>query len=168
MARSVNRVTLVGHLGGDPTTHQASNNSVVTNFTVATGEAWNDRTTGQRQERTEWHRIACFGKIAEIMAQYAKKGSRIYIEGKNRTREWTDDKGIKRYTTEVVVDMSGEALLLDRRDDGGADARAQSQYESYMQGTPQDTPAAHLNDNDASQGLAQAQAPAPAPDDIPY
>lgn len=164
MARSVNRVTLVGYLGGDPTSAKAANGSIITNFTVATSESWTDRNTGQRQERTEWHRIACFGKIAEIMAQYAKKGSRVYIEGKNRTRDWTDDQGVKRYTTEVIVDMSGEAIVLDPPPAGNnADARAQSQYESYIQGTPQDRTSSAENE-----APAQAQGQDIQNDDVPY
>jgi single-strand DNA-binding protein len=163
MALSVNKVQLIGYVGGDPTTHVATSGTAITNFSLATGESWTDKNTGKKQERTEWHRVTCFGKIAEIIAQYAKKGSRIYVEGKNRTREWTDDQGIKRYTTEVVVDLSGQAIVLDPRGEGsdGVDARAQNQYASYMQNTP--------NDKAAPAGSAHPPEIDPSfDDDIPF
>ncbi|WP_432340205.1 single-stranded DNA-binding protein [Yersinia enterocolitica] len=163
MALSVNKVQLIGYVGGDPATHVATSGTAITNFSLATGESWTDKNTGKRQERTEWHRVTCFGKIAEIIAQYAKKGSRIYVEGKNRTREWTDDQGIKRYTTEVVVDLSGQAIVLDPRGEGSdsVDARAQNQYASYMQNTP--------NDKAAPAGSAHPPEIDPSfDDDIPF
>ncbi|AKX52171.1 hypothetical protein AKN92_07635 [Thiopseudomonas alkaliphila] len=170
MARSINKVQLIGHIGGDPTTTAAANGTSITNFSVATGESWIDKNTGQRQERTEWHRVTCFGKIAEIIAQYAKKGTRIYIEGKNRTREWTDEQGIKRYTTEVIVDLSGQAILLDSKADNtdATEARAQSQYKSYMQNTPNQN--SSMNPTPTAHPHQPSQAPnEPAfDDDIPF
>lgn len=166
MARSVNKVQLIGYVGGEPSTHDTVNGSTITSFSLATGESWTDRNTGQRQERTEWHRVACFGKIAEIIARYAKKGSRMYIEGKNRTREWTDDQGVKRYTTEVVVDLSGQAIVLDPRGDSneGADARAQNQYDAYMQSAPQ----AQASAGDSNGNNHNTQETAPEKNDIPF
>ena len=119
MARGVNKVILIGNLGGDPETRYMPNGNAVCNITLATSDSWKDRNTGQLQERTEWHRVVFFGKIAEIAGQYLRKGSKIYVEGRLQTREWEKD-GIKRYTTEVVVDIGGQMQMLDSREDSGS------------------------------------------------
>lgn len=110
MARSVNKVTLIGTLGRDPEVRSLTNGNTVANISLATDESYNDRTTGQRTERTEWHRIVAYGKLAEIIQQYLRKGSRAYFEGRLQTREWEKD-GIKRYSTEIVAN---EMMMLDR------------------------------------------------------
>jgi single-strand DNA-binding protein len=102
MARGINKVILVGNIGKDPETRYMPNGKAVTNFSVATSEAWTDRTTGDKQERTEWHNVVLFEKLAEIAAEYLKKGSQVYIEGSLRTRKWQDKEGKDRYTTEIV------------------------------------------------------------------
>ena len=114
MSRGINKVILIGNLGGDPDTRFLPNGNAVTNITLATSDSWRDRQTGQMQERTEWHRVTFFGKIAEIAGQYLRKGSKVYVEGRLQTREWEKD-GIKRYTTEVIVDMGGTMQMLDSR-----------------------------------------------------
>ena len=119
MARGVNKVILIGNLGGDPEMRTMPNGNAVTNMTLATSDSWKDKNTGQMQERTEWHRVSFFGKIAEIAAQYLKKGSKVYIEGRLQTREWEKD-GVKRYTTEIIVDMGGTMQMLDGRSDEGS------------------------------------------------
>lgn len=126
MARGINKVILIGNVGGDPETRYLPNGNAVTNLTLATSDSWKDK-QGQQQERTEWHRVSFFGKIAEIAGQYLAKGSKVYIEGRLQTREWEKD-GVKRYTTEIVVDMGGTMQMLDSRgDNAGAPAqRAQS------------------------------------------
>ena len=111
MARGVNKVILIGNVGGDPETRYMPNGNAVTNITLATTDTWKDKQTGQTQERTEWHRVVLFGKVAEIAAEYLRKGSQCYIEGRLQTREWEKD-GVKRYTTEIVVDMNGTMQLL--------------------------------------------------------
>jgi len=118
MSRGINKVILIGNLGGDPDTRFLPNGNAVTNITLATSDSWRDRQTGQMQERTEWHRVTFFGKIAEIAGQYLRKGSKVYVEGRLQTREWEKD-GIKRYTTEVIVDMGGTMQMLDSRGGGG-------------------------------------------------
>ncbi len=119
MARgTVNKVILIGNLGGDPETRYTPSGSAVCNLTLATSESWKDKQNGQQQERTEWHRVVFFGKLAEIVGQYLRKGSKVYVEGRLQTREWEKD-GIKRYTTEVVVDMGGTMQMLDSRNDSG-------------------------------------------------
>ena len=104
MARGVNKVILVGTLGKDPETRYMPSGSAVTNMRIATNEQWKDKQTGEQQERTEWHSIAMFGRLAEIAAEYLRKGSQVYIEGKLRTRKWQDKEGKDRYTTEIVAD----------------------------------------------------------------
>ena len=117
MARGVNKVILVGTCGQDPEVRYLPNGNAVTNLSLATSEQWTDKQTGQKVERTEWHRVSLFGKVAEIAGEYLRKGSQVYIEGKLQTREWEKD-GIKRYTTEIVVDMQGTMQLLGGRPQG--------------------------------------------------
>ncbi len=119
MARGVNKVILVGNLGGDPETKYMPSGSAVTNLTVATNESWKDKQTGEQKDRTEWHKVAMFGRLAEIAAEYLRKGSQVYIEGKLRTRKWTDKQGNDRYTTEIIAD---EMQMLGGRGGGGAPA----------------------------------------------
>lgn len=127
MARGINKVILIGNVGGDPETRYMPNGNAVTNLTLATSDSWKDKQTGQVQERTEWHRVSFFGKIAEIAGQYLSKGSKVYIEGRLQTREWEKD-GVKRYTTEIIVDMGGTMQMLDGKPEGGTQSRpAQSQ-----------------------------------------
>lgn len=120
MARGVNKVILIGNLGNDPDVRFTPNGSAVANLSVATSESWKDRNSGQVQEKTEWHRVVIFGKLAEIAQQYLRKGSKVYLEGKLQTRKWQDQQGQDRYTTEIVVDgFSGQMQMLDGRQDGG-------------------------------------------------
>ena len=114
---SVNKVIVVGNLGRDPETRYMPSGDAMTNIAVATTDKWKDKTTGEQKEATEWHRIAFFGKLAEIAGQYLKKGSQVYIEGKLRTRKWTDKDGIEKYTTEILADSM---QMLGSRQGGGA------------------------------------------------
>lgn len=114
MARGVNKVILVGNIGQDPDTKYMPSGGAVTNISVATSESWKDKQTGQPVERTEWHRVVFFNKLAEIAAQYLRKGSKVYIEGSLRTRKWQDQSGQDRYTTEIVA---SEMQMLDGRGD---------------------------------------------------
>ena len=102
---SVNKAILIGNLGQDPTIRSLPDGSVVANFSIATSETWKDKTSGEKKEATEWHRLSAFGRLAEIVGEYLKKGSQVYIEGKMKTREWVDKDGQKRHTTEIVVDQ---------------------------------------------------------------
>jgi len=103
MARGINKVILIGHLGADPETRYMPSGSAVTNIRMATTESWKDKGTGEQQERTEWHRVAMFGRLAEIAAEYLRKGSQVYIEGRIRTRKWEDNQGNDRYSTEIIA-----------------------------------------------------------------
>lgn len=111
MARGVNKVILIGNCGTDPETRYLPSGGAVTNVNLATSESWKDKQTGQQQERTEWHRVVFFNRLAEIVGEYIKKGSKVYIEGSLRTRQWEKD-GVKRYTTEIVA---SEMQMLDSR-----------------------------------------------------
>lgn len=125
MARGINKVILVGNCGGDPETRYLPNGNAVTNVTLATSETWKDKQSGETKEKTEWHRVVFFGKLAEIAGEYMGKGSQCYIEGKLQTREWEKD-GVKRYTTEIVVDsMNGVLQLLGGKKDGGSSGGGQ-------------------------------------------
>ena len=103
MARGINKVILVGNLGADPETRYMPSGGAVTNLRLATSESWKDKQSGEQQERTEWHRVAIFGRLAEIAAEYLRKGSQVYTEGRLRTRKWQDNQGNERYSTEIVA-----------------------------------------------------------------
>lgn len=112
MARGVNRVILVGHLGQDPEVRYLSNGGAVTNISVATSETWKDKQTGESKDKTEWHRVVIFGRLAEIAGEYIKKGTQVYLEGQLQTRKWQDQSGQDRYTTEVVINPIGGTLQI--------------------------------------------------------
>ncbi len=143
MGRGVNKVILVGNLGQDPDVRYTADGRAITNISVATTDSWKDKNTGERQDRTEWHRVVFFGKLAEIAAEYLKKGSQVYIEGRLQTRKWQDKSGQDRYTTEVVVDINGTMQMLDSRSGGAS---------SF--------------DGGGAKPAAAAPAPAPAMDDL--
>jgi len=123
MARGINKVILVGHLGADPETRYMPSGSAVTNLRVATSESWKDKTSGEQQDRTEWHRVAMFGRLAEIAAEYLRKGSQVYLEGSLRTRKWQDKEGGDRWSTEIIAN---EMQMLGGRSDSSAPARSSS------------------------------------------
>jgi single-strand DNA-binding protein len=119
MARGVNKVILIGHLGADPESRAMPSGSSVANLRIATTESWRDKQSGEQQERTEWHRVALFGRLAEIATEYLRKGSQVYIEGSLRTRKWQDKQGNERYSTEIV---GNEMQMLGGRGGGGGGA----------------------------------------------
>ena len=116
MARGINKVILIGNLGRDPEMRYTQSQQAVANFTLATSDSWTDRNTNERRERTEWHRVVCFRRLAEICGEYLRKGSKVYIEGALQTRSWEGQDGQTRYTTEVVA---REMQMLDSRGEGG-------------------------------------------------
>ncbi|MGL5448678.1 MAG: single-stranded DNA-binding protein [Rhabdaerophilum sp.] len=121
MSGSVNKVILIGNLGKDPEVRRMQNGDAVVNLSVATSETWRDKASGERKEKTEWHRVVIFNEnIAKVVEQYCRKGSKVYLEGQLQTREWQDKDGIKKYSTEIVIQrFRGELTLLDGRDGGG-------------------------------------------------
>ena len=114
-SRGINKVILVGNLGQDPEVRYLPNGGAVTNISVATSETWKDKQTGEQKDRTEWHRVVIFGKLAEIAGEYLRKGSQVYIEGQLQTRKWQDQSGQERYTTEIVVSIGGALQILGSR-----------------------------------------------------
>lgn len=122
MAGSVNKVILVGNLGRDPEIRRTPNGDPIVNLSVATSENWRDKATGERKEKTEWHRVVIFNEnLAKVAEQYMRKGTKVYLEGQLQTRKWTDKDGIEKYSTEIVLSrFRGELVLLDGRNGGGA------------------------------------------------
>ena len=121
MAGSVNKVILIGNLGRDPEVRYSQDGTKIVNFSMATSERWKDKNTGERREKTEWHRVVLFNeRLAEIAEQYLRKGSKVYVEGALQTRKWTGNDGIEKYSTEVVLQrFRGELTMLDTRGEGG-------------------------------------------------
>ena len=117
MARGVNKVTLIGNLGNDPEVRYGASGNAVANVSLATTESWRDKDSGEQQEKTEWHRVVFFGKLAEIVAEYLKKGRQIYVEGRLQTNKWQDKEGNDRYTTQIVAN---EMQMLGSRDDNSS------------------------------------------------
>ncbi|MCF6441026.1 single-stranded DNA-binding protein [Pseudoalteromonas luteoviolacea] len=133
MARGVNKVILVGNLGQDPEVRYMPNGNGVANISIATTDSWKDKNTGQLQERTEWHRVVLFGKLAEVAGEYLRKGSQVYIEGRLQTRKWTDQSGQDKYTTEIVVDMGGQMQMLGGRNEQGGQYQSGGNQGGYGQ-----------------------------------
>jgi single-strand DNA-binding protein len=144
MARGVNKVILVGNLGADPDTRYMPSGKAVTNIRVATSESWKDRTTGDMQERTEWHSVVMYDKLGEIAAEYLRKGSQVYIEGKIRTRKWQDKEGKDRYTTEIIAD---QMQMLGGR--GGGSGASSEPRSSSRQAPAEERPAASVDEGGA-------------------
>lgn len=142
MSRGVNKVIIVGTCGKDPETRYMPSGAAVSSVSIATNESWKDKQTGDKQERTEWHNITFFGRLAEIAGEYLKKGSQVYIEGSLRTEKWTDKSGNERYTTKVIAN---EMQMLGGRPGGGGDYAPQQQ--SQPQPANQPAPAAPIDDS---------------------
>src|SRR5256885_7102390 len=119
MARGINKVILIGNLGADPETRAVPSGTTVANLRIATSESWRDKQTGEQQERTEWHRVAFFGRLAEVAGEYLRKGSQVYIEGSLRTRKWQDKQGNERYSTEII---GNDLQMLGSRGGGAVSA----------------------------------------------
>ena len=132
MARGVNKALLIGNLGNDPEVRYTPNGNAIANVVLATSSAWRDKQTGELNERTEWHRIVFFNRLAEIVNEYLRKGSKIYIEGSLRTRKWQDKNGIDRYTTEIIAN---EMQILDNRNSGTSQQSSGNQQSSNKEET---------------------------------
>jgi single-strand DNA-binding protein len=172
----VNKVILIGNLGADPEVRYMPSGNAVANLRIATSESWKDKTTGEPQERTEWHRVAIFGKLGEVAGQYLRKGSKVYIEGSLRTRKWQGQDGQDRYTTEVVVSGLGGAMqMLDSRGAGSQSVSyGTNQQDASGADQPSGRPAGQGQHQPSGFGDDAAGAPAPAgpdsdfDDDIPF
>ncbi|GAC1406391.1 MAG: single-stranded DNA-binding protein [Burkholderiaceae bacterium] len=169
---SVNKVIIVGNLGRDPETRYMPNGEAVTNIAVATTESWKDKNSGEKKELTEWHRVTFYRKLAEIAAQYLKKGSQIYIEGRLQTRKWTDKENVERYTTEIIADSM---QMLGSRQGTGGGGGGVPMDDDYASGAPaqrQSPGGGGGNTGAGSSSPRQAAKPAPSfndmDDDIPF
>ena len=143
-SRGVNKVILVGNLGQDPEVRYLPNGGAVANLTLATSESWRDKQTGETKEKTEWHRVVLFGKLAEVAGEYLRKGSQIYIEGKLNTRKWTDQAGVEKYTTEIHVNVGGTMQMLGGKQDGASQGGGHGnkpQQQGRQQQSQQSSPA---------------------------
>nr|DAK39454.1 MAG TPA: Single strand binding protein [Caudoviricetes sp.] len=140
----VNLVIILGNLGNDPEVRYMPNGEPVANISIATSETWNDKNTGEKREKTEWHRVTAYRRAAEIIGQYTRKGSKLYVEGKLQTRKWTDNNGVDRYTTEIIADS---VQLLDSRGDGnrGHDDHSSRGGQGHQQQQPQQNNAPQYN-----------------------
>jgi single-strand DNA-binding protein len=163
-SRGINKVILVGNVGQDPETRYMPNGGAVTNLSIATSETWKDKSNGEQQERTEWHRVVFYQRLAEIVAEYVKKGSKIYVEGRLQTRSWEQD-GVKRYATEIIAN---EMQMLDGRGGSGGEGGGGS----YQSSQPQQRSSG--GGSGGGSGAPRNQQPVPPPsmddfdDDIPF
>ncbi|CQJ12349.1 single-stranded DNA-binding protein [Yersinia mollaretii] len=166
-SRGVNKVILVGNLGQDPEVRYLPNGGAVASITLATSESWRDKATGEQKEKTEWHRIVLFGKLAEVAGEYLRKGSQVYIEGALQTRKWQDQSGQDRYTTEVVVNVGGTMQMLGGKQGDSQGTQSQGRQQSGPQQNQQQWGQQH------AQGQQQAahqnnEPPMDFEDDIPF
>jgi single-strand DNA-binding protein len=153
MARGINKVILIGNLGSDPEARYTPNGNAVVTVNIATSTSWKDKQSGETQERTEWHRVVFFNRLAEIVNEYLRKGSKVYVEGSLRTRKWTDKNNVEKYTTEIVAD---EMQMLDGR---GASQNAAADNHHYEQAS---------STSKSSSSSTQAAPSADFDDDIPF
>ncbi|OZT18070.1 single-stranded DNA-binding protein [Serratia marcescens] len=156
-SRGVNKVILVGNLGQDPEVRYMPNGGAVANITLATSESWRDKATGEQKEKTEWHRVVLFGKLAEVAGEYLRKGSQVYIEGSLQTRKWQDQSGQDRYTTEIVVNVGGTMQML-----GGRQPQQPQGGNQFSGGQQQSRPAQN------SAPATSNEPPMDFDDDIPF
>ena len=145
--RGINKVILVGHLGGDPETRYSQGGSAITTISIATSEQWKDKQTGEAQERTEWHRVKFFGRLAEIAGEYLKKGSQVYVEGSLRTDKYTDKQGVERYTTDIIANEM--QMLGGRGGEGESRGGGRGQPRGGAKPTPRSAPPSDDFDDEA-------------------
>ncbi|HCH4655475.1 single-stranded DNA-binding protein [Vibrio parahaemolyticus] len=174
-SRGINKVILVGNLGNDPEIRYMPNGGAVANITIATSESWRDKATGEQREKTEWHRVVLFGKLAEVAGEYLRKGSQVYVEGQLQTRKWQDQSGQDRYSTEVVVQgFNGVMQMLGGRAQGGAPAMGGQQQQQGGWGQPQQPAQQQYNAPQQQQQVPQQpqqqynEPPMDFDDDIPF
>lgn len=149
-SRGVNKVIIVGRLGQDPEVRYAPSGAAFANLSVATSEQWRDKQTGEQKEQTEWHRVVISGKLAEVAGEYLRKGSEVYLEGKLRTRKWTDQSGTEKYTTEVLVGVGGTMQMLGGKQDAGVTGNKPQHQRTHQQQpspAPQNEPPMDFDDD---------------------
>ncbi|MWN05557.1 single-strand DNA-binding protein [Gilliamella bombicola] len=169
--RGINKVILVGNLGQDPEVRYMSNGNAVANFSIATSESWKDKQTGETRDRTEWHRVVVFGKLAEIAGEYIKKGTQVYLEGQLQTRKWQDQSGQDRYTTEVVINPIGGILQILGSRNSGESMDGSSQNWGQSANNTSSAPASQARpttQNAPTQPTTAPEPPMDFDDDIPF
>jgi len=165
MARGVNKVILIGNLGNDPEVRYTPNGNAVATISLATSETWRDKQSGELQDRTEWHRVVFFNRLAEIVGEYLHKGSKIYVEGPLRTRKWQDKTGLDRYTTEIIAN---EMHMLDSRSGSGGSGSSREKTAPPMHESAEIPTNSHFEPTGAPMGNAAVVPQAPMDDDIPF
>ncbi|WP_439461808.1 single-stranded DNA-binding protein [Serratia quinivorans] len=149
-SKGINKAIIVGNLGKDPEVRYTQSGSAIANVTIATSESWRDKATGEQKEKTEWHRVVLFGKLAEIAGEYLRKGSQVYIEGKLTTRKWADQAGVEKYTTEIHVNVGGVLQMLGgRQGDSAPQHSGKQQRAAPAQGTNNSEPPMDFDDYDS-------------------
>ncbi|RYM47249.1 single-stranded DNA-binding protein [Serratia proteamaculans] len=146
-SKGINKAIIVGNLGKDPEVRYTQSGSAIANITIATSESWRDKATGEQKEKTEWHRVVLFGKLAEIAGEYLRKGSQVYIEGKLTTRKWADQAGVEKYTTEIHVNVGGVLQMLGGKPDGGGGSQPQQQGRQPQQQASSNEPPMDFDDD---------------------
>lgn len=146
-SRGVNKVIILGRLGQDPEVRYAPSGTAFANLTVATSEQWRDKQTGEQKEQTEWHRVVVSGKLAEIAGEYLRKGSEVYLEGKLRTRKWTDQSGVEKYTTEVLVGVGGVMQMLGSKQDSNRQTAPQQGSQQQSASSTNNAPPMDFDDD---------------------
>ncbi|BCA94033.1 single-stranded DNA-binding protein [Legionella antarctica] len=160
MARGINKVILVGNVGVDPDVRYLPNGNAVTTLSIATSESWKDKVSGEKQERTEWHRVVCFNRLGEIAGEYVRKGSKLYVEGSLRTRKWQDQQGQDKYTTEIIA---ADIQMLDSKGNGGS-----SNYDEMPQAQQFTEPQQRQNASKQQPSTTAQDAFDQLDDDIPF
>ena len=162
MARGINKVILVGNVGADPEVRYMPNGNAVASLSIATSETWKDKQTGEKQDRTEWHRAVLYNRLGEIAGEYVKKGAKVYVEGSLRTRKWQDQQGVERYTTEIIVN---DMQLLDGRGAGNGDAAPSASQNRYQS---KEKPQANTQPASPAAAMAEPEGFELLDDDIPF
>ncbi|CVF69366.1 single-stranded DNA-binding protein [Serratia marcescens] len=146
-SRGVNKMILLGNLGKDPEVRYTQNGGAIANLTIATSESWRDKQSGEQKEKTEWHRVVLFGKLAEVAGEYLRKGSQVYIEGKLTTRKWEDQAGAERYTTEIHVNVGGVMQMIGSKQEASQSGNQQSPPKQQNKHQPSNEPPMDFEDD---------------------
>lgn len=165
-SRGINKVIILGTLGQDPEVKYMPSGGAVCNLSLATSEQWNDKATGEKKEQTEWHRVVIFGKLAEVAGEYLRKGSQVYVEGKLRTRKWTDQSGVEKYTTEIVLQsMNGVMQMIGGKSSDNGNQQSQQRQQS---GSNQQSGWGRPQQPSSAQKPPSNEPPMDFDDDIPF
>lgn len=146
-SRGVNKMILLGNLGKDPEVRYTQNGGAIANLTITTSESWRDKQSGEQKEKTEWHRVVLFGKLAEVAGEYLRKGSQVYIEGKLTTRKWEDQAGVERYTTEIHVNVGGVLQMIGSKQEASQSGNQQSPPKQQNKPQPSNEPPMNFDDD---------------------